>query len=106
MRNQRSVLTLAAVLGVLWLSPAIAQDPPSWYPNTYDLLGSLAQIDHKTRTLIIDEQQVSFSPALRVRTTQTVQTAKALRRGMIVGITSFDPDRPIQEIWVMPQSAQ
>jgi hypothetical protein len=106
MRAPRSARAIVALLGVLWLSPAIAQDPPSWYPKTYDLIGSVAQIDHRTRTLVIDEQAVSFSPALRVRTTQSIQNAKILRRGMVVGITSFDPDRPVQEIWVMPQSEQ
>ncbi|MDX9741028.1 MAG: hypothetical protein RBT81_07600 [Gammaproteobacteria bacterium] len=101
----RSILTLG-LLGALWLAPAAAQEQPSWYPNQYELFGSVAEIDHGSGTLVIDEQPLGFSPALRVRTTHGVQTARSLRRGMRVGITSLDPDRPVQEIWVMPQAAQ
>lgn len=94
-----------ALLGALWLSPAIAQEQPSWYPNRYDIQGSVAKVDHQNRTMIIDEQRFAFSPALRVRTKEGVKTARHLEPGMNVGITGLDPDRPVMEIWVMPRAA-
>ena len=103
----KTTLLAGLVLVSLLAGGVRAGTLPDYYPEKFERYGPIDDINLKKRTIIVDDVYMLMVNPLPVHTLTTrFSTPSQLRKGQIVGYTSYrdaSHRRYITEIWVLPK---
>lgn len=90
---------------LLTLGAAQGQTLPRYYPQTFQRIGTVDEIDTNRQVMVISDQPYRIASQLTVRTLYNVNAGLAgLQTGDRVGLAvqGKGARRTVQEIWVLP----
>lgn len=88
----------------LFSSSALAE-LPNWYPQNYDWVGVIDEVNKNT--IFIDDSKFQISPTLKYLTEKTNNAAiRDLKKGLLVGINvlTINNRNLVDRIWLIPES--
>ena len=104
---KRIKLLLATLLLSLGINGAAwAAELPSYYPTSFDNIGTIDRIDIKTAEAVISDELFTLSMNIKVHSLVTEHSSvRGLKKKMKIGYTSkqsSNGSEMITELWVLP----
>jgi len=86
-------------------SSSLLAELPSWYPQDYDMVGIVDEVNAKT--IFIDDNKIWISPTLKYATEKSSNASiRQLKKGFLVGINilTINNRNLVDRIWLIPES--
>jgi len=97
---------LYSLLLATWLfSSSVLAVQPGWYPQRYDWVGVVDEVNRNT--IYIDDREFKISPTLKYATEHDRNASiRQLKKGLLVGINvlTINKRNLVDRIWLIPRS--
>jgi hypothetical protein len=103
MNKNQSLFAILLVASLF--SSSLLAELPSWYPQDYDLVGIVDEVNAKT--IYIDDNKIAISPTIKYATENNSNASiRQLKKGLLVGVNilTINNRNLVDRIWLIPES--